>query len=148
MRKYERKSARFWAKTWKRAVKKGVCPIDGCSIKLKTCEHLDGYLGFGRGLFEGGPADVSFEGADIEAYAGDDMGDKTEGTWRLFKKLRRAGLIRDEIRVIFDRVILEKTYRQMQIERGWVDPKTAHRFYKRAIDKLRARNLKEILTEY
>lgn len=142
MKDSEKKSWEFWEATWKKALKKGRCPIAGCPIRTSTCQHLDKYLGWNVYRVHDRHKVELLYTDDIDLMQSEPPGGlSVEGAWELYKKLKKSGLKRDQISLIIDKVLLGKSFRDIVRERGWTTASLAHYRFKKAIELLRKRGI-------
>lgn len=138
MRSCKKKSEVFWNQQWKEGLEKGVCPIAGCSLKKATCRHLDSHLNYSPGSMGPGLSVVYTEGIDKLESEGDGVSPRAEGAWELYKKLKKTGLPKDQVQIMLDRFVLDRTLQQIQADRGWTSFGTLRRRYMAALSFLKA----------
>jgi hypothetical protein len=138
------KSARFWEKTWKQALQKGECPLAGCDITKQTCTHLDRYLAFSKHKYpKDREANLRFT-SDIDDFSlRAEKNTRPGQIWSLFKKLRAAGLERDQIGILLRKFGYGMTNRAIMKDMGWTSHDSLYRRYRKAMHTLTLRNLKE-----
>ena len=141
------KSARFWKRAWKKALRAGRCPFTGCDIREHACEHLNRYLNHGNRIaatFKRGekarlnPLEVTLLYTD-EIEREPEVPKSGMGAWEMFRLLRGYGLARDQIGVLIRVFVFDMTFGQISEEMGWTHPMLAHRRYTRALETLKKR---------
>lgn len=134
MRVYDKKSYELWEKRWKKALKKGVCPIAACDLSKATCAHLDKFLAYDPTARLHQPQTFSTD--TIEEFSSPEE-EASPGVWALFKTLRKYPLKRDQIGILVRKFGIGMSNRQILDSMGWTSHSMLYTRYRQAVATLK-----------
>jgi hypothetical protein len=87
VKKSEKKSKKYYDDLWTKALKTGVCPVEGCDITKSVCKHLNKHLNYSQSYYASDALDMAYnsmsEALDVAVNG------KESEAWALFKRLRK-----------------------------------------------------------
>lgn len=141
-------SAKNLEAAWKNSLKKNKC-LYGCDIDKNSCEHLEAYLNMTTDVVSENHNITYVE--DIDAVAANIIGIDNFGYVHAYTEeqlnefvqgLVAYGLSEHEVQLIVERLINNKTWKELCEDTGWVKIHEARKYLQKAVSKLRLRGFK------